>query len=773
MTHATAINASHKVNLDVTLLFGNIPYLWGTRAGLVHPGTNLTNAPTLTSVAGLVPDTISVGSSSLNLDTLIVSPSDAGVSIRIDKLTWDQYFERRRTPQYTLITRVDNDDTTWTLNTTSGISSGDVLYINRETVKVDGAPAGNQIVVIRNHCGLPGNAGAVHQAGATISKTPRHILGRVAELRVWPSPDAADSRVIKYLRAAGSPVYDRDAGGWVLSFDDNMRLFDRRIATGFRGARVGATLGSFDGAGDGVRPVLALTPAENAREFAETQGTGLDGHLLITGDGEGCVVPIDSYASSLPRVSINGTGIQNTLYSLDDGAVPALFNGEAIPDAELSMRRCYLFTGPPMVAALQLILSDAGDQNNHATYDVLFGISSTGTSTATRVEAGETECRFGAAIPSGLVDVPTGDILTQTCPGFFLLVGANGEENLLDALEEIAWALKGYWYLNSDQKLAFRTFEAAYAIDTYAASLTDDDILLGTKLTSVDDESEIVHTISINCNHHPVDNKFLGKLNCFYGELRETYRDTAGTLEMSRKSLAVELTSGETRKILRDISITPADLESVRLDLDRVFARRAFDTRKYQVMLPWKYATLECGDRVRVTFDQFNSFDNATANALSCEVTGIVRDLSSGIVTVELTEVFSESCLLAPTGAITGWSAGSIRLGTNTKWGGGTNPARQFAIGWKVRVLDASATVQFGTASNVLTVTAVSNTVVDVTGTVGFTPASGDILTLAAYDDSDSAVANASHGLYQRQHAFLADSNQFLGTANDAGKFWS
>jgi len=92
-------------------------------------------------------------------------------------------------------------------------------------------------------------------------------------------------------------------------------------------------------------------------------------------------------------------------------------------------------------------------------------------------------------------------------------------------------------------------------------------------------------------------------------------------------------------------------------------------------------------------------------------------------------------------------------------------------VGWKCRILDKSATPPFSTASGVLTVAAVTDTTVQFTGTVGFTPAAGDILVQAQYDNADSTVQNTS-SYAQRDYAFQADANARLGSSDAQADEW-
>ena len=68
--------------------------------------------------------------------------------------------------------------------------------------------------------------------------------------------------------------------------------------------------------------------------------------------------------------------------------------------------------------------------------------------------------------------------------------------------------------------------------------------------------------------------------------------------------------------------------------------------------------------------------------------------------------------------------------------------------------------------------TVVTSSTVTVTGVVGFTPAAGDILVQAQYDDADNTTTNAAQLVAQRGHVFGSDANWRLGASDVEADKW-
>ncbi len=761
MTYQTAVEAGYTNNPHITLLFDGIPILFGTKAGLVHTFTNVANTPGFISVDAIIPGSVDLGASTLDYDRNIVPPAAGSVSIRTDP-SWDRWFQRRTLPQLRLTSLMTESDTTINVSTTASIDAPDVLFCNREAMLIDTVDSGTTCTVIRNYCALPNNQAATHQAGALVATVPVHLLGRMAELRIWPSDDPADSKVLRYLRLAGSPVKDDGNSEWKFDFDDNMKMYDRKIATGFRGDQVYSIITTMVGTGDDAIPAMEVSPTNSNREFAACEKSG---SLAIGFAAGGQILDIIDYSVAFPVVTnpvylqghpVTGGGTQSGQVIYRD-----------VPDDDqpsMSMRRCYVFRGSPYVALLQVALSDTGLLQADSTYDVLFGVTSTSLGSAGRLESGETECRMGAAIPAALINIPavTDPLITETVPGWCRVLLE--EENFLDFASDCAAAIGGYLYLNSDQKLSIKRYAASYATDTITATIDNTSILRPhTPIVSMDDESNVIHTAAIKCNYDPFKKDFLGKVSVKDADLAETYRDIAGTIELESKGLLADLRGQRADEIVESVQgAIPADLQALITRMDRQLFRRK-QVRKYTLHLPWRFSILNVGDRVRITYDLLDDFAGSSLSAFTAEIVSLKPEIKTGVIVIDVHEVLSAK-LINVTCEVLSWVNPVITVAANTKWGGGANPERQFAIGWQVRILDKTAAVQYGDQSGLLTVSNIGSRTLTVTGTPGMTPAIGDLVVSSVYSEATSTVNNLAHAQAQHDYLFIADTNHELNT---------
>lgn len=754
MTYATDLTAVSTHKVGFTLFVDGVPLLFGTRAGLVYPTSGgITNPPsgTLTSNDGIVKGSLSLEGQALNYETLMVHPTSASLRLRLSS-TWDTYFRRRDNLGVYLLADVTETATGISVSSTSGMSVDDPIYINRETMRITNVNSSTSLDVARNYCALSANSrgGHAHKAGAIVSKQPRFHIGRMCELRAFmgepESTSGTSSVVTKILSLAASPTYDIEAVAWVLSFHDAMRLFDRKVAVGFRGS----TVDGLDVVTSGGQSKYALTLGES-REFATSTE---DGHLVLQyEDGTYQVAKIDAYDSGRPVV-------------------------QHVTGSPVSARRCYVFRGSPMQMALRVLMSDRGlgsaSGTNHATYDTLFGITSTGASATRRLETGEAECRFGAAIPATMIDVTgltAASLLNENVQGFTYFLGVKGEDDLLSILEEVAWALRGFWYFTDDGKLSFKRFVGALTGAT-TTTINASDWQKNSSLTSVDDESEIVHTITIKCNHDPNEDKLRGEVNLFYSEQKETHRDIDGKVTIERKGLYATL-PGQNQDVLYTFGgVVPSrtNVQAIQAHADRIFALRARGIRKYTLRLPWEFSTLKPGDRVSVTSDKHIAFDGNTLSSTVLEVVSVaLRPLDPGPVEVHLRDTWP-SRRLNPTAKVSSRSGFDVTLATGSKWEAspGTSPGTWFAVGWKVRVYDYSASPRYSQVldTTVSAVTATVLTLASITFADFSLVATNDIVTADTYADSDNTTTNGQNSLGQRDYLFLSDANMLL--ASDA-----
>jgi hypothetical protein len=419
------------------------------------------------------------------------------------------------------------------------------------------------------------------------------------------------------------------------------------------------------------------------------------------------------------------------------------------------------------------MLSQVGDGANDGSYDVMWG--RTTDSNGSPTESGEQEKRFGAALYSGLVDSTSFEALVaEKVDGWFYVLGLRGEEDLLSILEEVAWALGGYLYMNSSGKLAIKRHTAAYAGESSTYTVTDSDTVFEQTYTSEDSDKEVVHTVNLECNV-PIDGDDpTTKIHVINARYREAYRNVrAATLSVTRKGLVVRAPTQEFVSWIGDINPGMPNPNTVLGGMLRSMVARNRLTRTYRLVLPWKYAAVLPGDRITLTHSLLNAFDGSSVSSLVCEVISTQLSINSQTVSVTVRETLNGKWV-APVGRLTGAAAvNTITLTTSSNmWGGSTTPARYWAAGWGVAILDASASPPFSSVLGTTTISSISSDTQIVLTAAPAGTAAGDLLVMRDYDNSSNTTASASLGAGQRDHAFLADASFTLGASSADAHKW-
>jgi len=779
MTLASVVANYTRLKVDALLAIDGIPILFGTRAGRTWDtsGTDpVSNHPsTWTSVEAIVPESIQIGAREMDKDASMVRPSTVTLSIASSS-AWDKYFERRRSPQGVyLTTDMTATVTSAAVNSTSAFTAGDYAYIGRETIKITTIASGTSISVLaRNQIAIGPTQAAYHRqtnAGSKMTLTPQYHLGRPAVLRMVVGDSDADFTDIITLTMADSPRYNKNTLSWELSFSDGMAQFDRKVAVGWEGAPVSAVRFSTD------TNYVEFDLASNWDEFrvgATFGGTDDVGHLYVTppegSDVPPCLASIAvPAASGLQTVSISYEWMTNIASSgVDVSTAGITFNALNAYNGGYA-RRCYVFQRYPILAALKIMTSMQGNGDN-GTYDVMYGKTSDGNTDP--IVSGEIEKRFGAGIYNGIIDTASFEaIMNDPVDGWFYVLGLRGEEDLLSILEECMWAAGAYLYFNSSGKLAVARHSAAYVGQANSYTITDSDTVRDQQYVSADDEKSVAHTLAIECNV-PIDgSEPTCKVQAVYDEYRETYRNVAAaTVTVTRKGLVAKAPTQEFVTWVGDAMpemIAQAQLQN---PLHRQMIQRNRLTRTYSLVLPWKYVTILPGDRVSLTHSLLNSFDGSTPSSLVCEVIGTQIDYNGQTVTVNLRETLNGKWI-NPVGRLSGAAAvNTITLSTSSGvWGGGTTPARYWAAGWAVSVLDASASyASLGTT----TISSISSDTQIILTAAPAGTAAGDLLVMRDYDNSSNTTTSAALGAAQRDHLFLADDSYTLGSSGADAHRW-
>ena len=759
MTFQTALEAGPGVHgLEAVVIIDGIPVAFATRSGIAFNRNGdewLGSAPTsLTTVEALATEGARVDGSTLNHSMLVVEGGGFSCTLKSD-LRWDKYFDRRRSPKTRLVEDLDTTETGVDVQSSSGWTAGDVLYVDREAILVGTVGSNTFTGCTRVYAGLPGQMLHAHGAGAVVGSAPRTHGGRMAELWLYL---AGNWRLERRL-VVDAVQWDGVLNAWRLTFKEAVQLLDRQIAVGLDGVAVSSFTLAYS-ADAQPRTLIGLVLGA---EVLVTTTSGGALHVVLSVESEGGTFT----PTLLEVVSIDtGAGI---LYVPWSRAIDDAVNR---PGATTTVRLVVRLNGSPALEALRVMLSTTGQGDNSATYDDLWGNGSSGSSAV--VTAGSYERRFGAAISVDLVDVASfvafGDVGGE---GFCYWLGASGQENLRDFLEDVCRQCGAYLAV-IDGRFTMVQMTGVGEYTTIAATLSDEDGTIGTDtaLDALDDESEAIHTVSIQCNVDPLDGELKGTINIRDQRTYETLRDSAPAEEVTMRGLVVS--RPERGYAPANYSIIPADLSALVARTNKILWRRQNGLRKYKLTVPFKFITLKPGDVVRVTCAALRAFDGGSLENQPLEVTGTSGfDLADpSRIVLEVSDTWA-SKPTSPTAKVASWNAGTATatLTTSHRFGGAAAPARQFALGWKVRFLVATATPPFSVASNVATVSAITDATITLTGALGLTPAAADLLVQANYDNADNTTENTS-GLAQRDHAFAADGNGRLGASDANADEW-
>ena len=601
--------------------------------------------------------------------------------------------------------------------------AGRVVYLERESI-ITGPKSGTSYTLCQR--GAWGSQPRAHGATLPISSRPRYLAGRRGVL--WAVDlDTMNAQALRAGLLGGSPQFAD--GAYDLEFVDVQKELNRPLMRGFQ----------------------TVTSADWVVNGYAVDVTVPDARLFV--DGTRSSVRVDADDANLQRIHYLDSGDVDTgtnVVTLDLGRIT--YNG--FPNVavnggvELELRQVQIVVQDAAIAALQIMCSILGDGAN-GSYDVLPGRAPGADFPGVQV---------GAGIPEDWVDVAAWEALEGI--GGQCVFYLEEETRLLDFLvNEIAWRLGGYVYVTGEGKISFQRYRAAVpAIE--ANSLAKADILAGS-VSVLDDESETIGRVSIECNFDPGSREFLSKQTIVFADLMGTYGDDLPAIELQSTSLWIG-GSGST------LSSPPSSQWELISSFDRIYSRTKDGVRKVRFRLPWqKHTTYLPGYTFKLTDDRLPDFaGDVGISSRTHEVISASPDPTTGALEVEAEEI-PKGFVIAPTAIVASYNAGTgvATLDTTTDYHG-SEPGFDFPVGADIIVFDADATPTFS-VSQQTTITAVTASTMTFSSS-GFTPAAGDIITLFADTlTSTNVAANTLAGV--KDHLYQTDANDQIGAANDEG----
>jgi hypothetical protein len=563
--------------------------------------------------------------------------------------------------------------------------SGRVVYLERETI-LTGPKSSTSYTLCQR--GAWGSQPRAHGATLPISSRPRYLAGRRGVL--WAVDlDTCNAQALRAGLLGSSPQFAD--GAYDLEFVDVQKELNRPLMRGFQ------TVTSADWVSNGYQVDVTVS----------------DARLFV--DGSRSSVRVDADDANLQRIYYLDSGDVDTgtnVVTLDHGRIR--YNG--FPNVavnggvELELRQVQIVVQDAAIAALQIMCSILGDGAN-GTYDVLPG----------RVPGADFPgVQVGAGIPEDWVDVAAWEALEGI--GGQCIFYLEEETRLLDFLvNEISWRLGGYVYVTGEGKISFQRYRAAVpAIE--ANSLAKADILAGS-VSVLDDESETIGRVSIECNFDPGSREFLSKQTIVFADLMGTYGDDLPAIELQSTSLWIG-GGGST------LSSPPSSQWEIISSFDRIYSRTKDGVRKVRFRLPWqKHTTYLPGYTFKLTDDRLPDFaGDVGITGRTHEVTAASPDPTTGALEVEAEEI-PRGFVIAPTAVVASYNAGTgvITLDTTTDYHG-SEPSFDFPVGAELIIFDASATPPFSVTTADYVDSTTASTISLLAG--GGTIAAGDIITL-------------------------------------------
>lgn len=405
-------------------------------------------------------------------------------------------------------------------------------------------------------------------------------------------------------------------------------------------------------------------------------------------------------------------------YNREDNVVNV--SGSALDETWLNLKSHVYFTKNEKCdeSILKLLLSELGAGAN-STWDMLPGRHSS--------LLDFPPWYFGARLLESDVDIQS---FIDCADGRRWSYCITKETTLDKVLADFCFICECYWLVSNDGKLTVRKLQGERLAAPHDFNASN--IKRATHPSVQLDESVIVATCEVKCNHSPFDDEFTSTMIVNDQLAMQRYRSNLEKQELENKAIFVKdlvakdvarlnvqhVQSNEYTPLMRRIQIQDGrGRATVRLST-------ALDT-----------LSLCIGDNATITYD-LPSFDNQeTLNGALVRIIEQRIDVNQNRIDYVL-QLLDDASAVAPVGVLASGTTTVLTFSTTDPSGDAT-PATAFAIGWSVNVYDVS-----GGAVATRTITALTSTTITLNTALAFTPAAGDYVTLA----SSGSVGGGANG---------------------------
>lgn len=686
-------------------------------------------------------DTISNISNSLDRQMSFIEPSGCSFQVA-DSPQIRQYFLRKGGVEKSLTANVTAFDTSISVDD-MGLTIGDDLYLNRETLTITSSYSGGAYNVSR---AAYGSVVTAHAAGSIVSTRPRHWLTRNCTFYAVDIPTNFTS-VFGIYFLSDSPKFTN--GAWNLNLVD---LLAKLAAPIFKGWKEQESIEISDGGdyivGTGENNSNPVTlGVEDIRNFVANHDDR--GHVKISfGDYWGVFVlfGVGSINTGTSEITVAFSHVVSSNFGEDFSKSD--FKNKLIDSQKAELKLVLFFDGQINYLANLLLHSHFGDGLN-GYYDKLGGherVQNTGNFDVS-------EKKIGAGIPQSLVDSTS----FLYCSRDRITIYIDEQQTLIDFFaNEILWRSGGYLYVSSEGKIAFKRY-APLTVRNNALTLNETQILQ-TQTNSVDDETTQVSRAVFECNYHP-QNGFLKGIEILFSDDEATLGDSRAELSFKCKGIWV----GGIRNGM--INVAVSDFLQIQVYLERYQVRQANSGHKISIKLPWQLSELaKIGVKIKVTDSTLPSHtDSGSLSEVFFEVVGDNLNVESGDFVVECESVLT-GVLVCPSFEVASYNSGSSEITVNNdgNLGEGTlytgSSAENVAQDWPIRIYFAST--NFETYEDNLVYSSTVDFIV-LRNAPTINPSAGDILTIRNGEDTGELNSDNADIL---DYAFGANAGLQVGS---------